>query len=82
MSQKNNLSVPGISKSIVRPVINTTTEVVKRGEALTKGVIGTVKHAVFGTAKVAKTLVTDTTKTVGRTIVGKKTRKSRKPSKK
>ncbi len=81
MPQKNNLSVPGISKSIVRPVISTTTAVVKRGEALTKGVVGTLRHALSGTAKVATALVNDTTKTVGKTI-GSKKRKTRKPSKK
>lgn len=82
MSQKNNLSVPGISKSIVRPVVRTTTAVVKRGEALTKGVVGTIKHALTGTAKVATTFVKDTSKTVRKTVVGKQTRKSRKSSRK
>lgn len=82
MPQKNNISVPGISKSIVRPVVRTTTAVVDRGEALTKGVVRTLKHAIKGTAKVATTLVKDTSSTVGRAVLGKKVRKARKPTKK
>ena len=78
--KSNKFSIPGLARSIVRPVIRTTDAVVKRGEVLTKGAVRTVKHTVSGTVRVASGLVSDTSKTVQRTVVGN-TRPKRKVNK-
>jgi hypothetical protein len=80
--KKDKFSIPGIARSIVRPVVRTTDAVVKRGETFTKGAVRTVKHTLSGTVRVASGLVSDTSKTVKQTVVGRakpkrKTKKSK-----
>jgi hypothetical protein len=68
--KKDKFSIPGLARSIVRPVIRTTDAIVHRGEVFTKGAVKTVGRTVSGTVRVASGLVSDTTKTVKKTVVG------------
>jgi phage-related protein len=68
-SKQENFSFPGLARSIVRPVVRTTTTVVKRGEKVVGDVagiaIGAVKNTVSGTSVVARGVVKDGSKVVG-----------------
>lgn len=68
-SKQENFSFPGLARSIVRPVVRTTTTVVKRGEKVVGDVagiaVGAVKNTVSGTSVVAKGVVKDGSKVVG-----------------
>lgn len=69
MSKQEKFSFPGLAKSIVRPVVQTTTTVVKRGEKVVGDVadlaVSTVKSTVSGTSKVASGVAKDSRKVVG-----------------
>lgn len=68
-SKQENLSFPGLARSIVRPVVRTTTTVVKRGEKVignvTDTAVGAVKNTVSGTSVIAKGVFKDGSKVVG-----------------
>lgn len=68
-SKQENFSFPGLARSIVRPVVRTTTTVVKRGEKVVGDVagiaIGAVKNTVSGSSVVARGVVKDGSKVVG-----------------
>lgn len=68
-SKQEKFSFPGLARSIVRPVVRTTTTVVKRGEKVVGDVaglaIGAVKDTVSGSSKIARGMVKDSTKVVG-----------------
>lgn len=67
--KQDKFSFPGLAKSIVRPVVKTTSNVVKRGEKVFGNVSGlavsTVRNTVSGTSKIASGVVDDTSKVVG-----------------
>lgn len=67
--KQEKFSFPGFARSIVRPVVRTTSSVVKRGEKVVGNVTGmalkTAKDTVYGTGKIAKGVVSDGTKVVG-----------------
>ena len=84
-ASKDKFSVPGLARSIVRPVVRTTDAVVSKGEVFTKGAVNTLKHTVSGTVRLASGFVKDTAKTVTKTVSGsqkRKTKKGRKTSQK
>jgi len=68
-SKQEKFSFPGLARSIVRPVVRTTTTVVKRGEKVVGDVaglaIGAVNDTVSGSSKIARGMVKDSTKVVG-----------------
>lgn len=85
-SKKDKMSFPGIARSIVRPIVRTTSALVSRGEKVTGNVVrfatSTAKKTMSGTTTVASNLVKTSSKIV-RDVSGSKrktkaTKKSRK----
>lgn len=78
--KQDKFSFPGLAKSIVRPVVRTTTTAVKRGEKVVGNVAGlaisTVNNTVSGTGKVANGLARGSVKIVRDAAGVKRTRKS------
>jgi hypothetical protein len=83
-SQKQNLSFPGLAKSIMRPVIKTARFVVSKGEKVTKDVArmtkGAVKNTITGTTKVASGVVKGSSRIINDVTGSKRTRKPVKKS--
>jgi hypothetical protein len=67
-SKQEKLSFPNVARSIVRPVLRTTTTVVKRGEKVVGNVadlaVSTVKNTISGTSRIARGVVRDSSKVV------------------
>jgi hypothetical protein len=68
-SKQDKFSFPGMARSIVRPIVRTTTDVVKRGEKVVGNVsdlaFSTVRNTINGTSRIAQGVVKDSGKVVG-----------------